>query len=129
MHDGRPVTLEATVLTSRGPATYVLSGVRVMIDGRPHMLGIGIDITDRKRAEEAHRREKAVTDAVFDNVPAVLSLYDDAGRLSGGTARATRSPGSPTRNSGGGASATPSHPKSAAKSPTPPGESTTTGRP
>jgi PAS domain S-box-containing protein len=32
-------------------APYFLTGVRVLIDGRPHLVGIGIDVTERKHAE------------------------------------------------------------------------------
>ena len=31
---------------------YILNGVRVDIDGKPHMVGIGIDITERKKVDE-----------------------------------------------------------------------------
>jgi len=39
---------------------YFLSGVRVELNGEPHLVGIGIDISERKRAEE--EREKALDD-------------------------------------------------------------------
>jgi len=42
---------------------------------------IARDIADRKRTEEALHREKVFTDAVLDNLPGVLYLYDDRGCL------------------------------------------------
>ena len=35
---------------------YLLTGVRVEIDGKPHLVGIGIDLTEKKEAEEERER-------------------------------------------------------------------------
>lgn len=51
-------------------------------DGRVYgVLGVYEDVTERKEAEEALRREKALTEAVFNSVPGVLYLFDDQGRI------------------------------------------------
>ena len=42
---------------------YLLSGRRFMIDGNPHLLGMGIDIADRKRAEKALREARVRAEA------------------------------------------------------------------
>lgn len=39
---------------------YFLTGVRLMLDGKPHLVGIGIDITDKKRHEEALRKSEDI---------------------------------------------------------------------
>jgi PAS domain S-box-containing protein len=43
--------------------------------------GVDINITARKRAEEALKQERIFTDAVLDSVPGLLYLYDDEGHL------------------------------------------------
>jgi len=50
--------------------------------GKPLFLtGIDIDITERKKIEEALYREQVFTRAVLDSVPGLLYLYDEQGRL------------------------------------------------
>ena len=58
--------------------------------GKPHLnsngvtdrlLGITLDITKRKQAEEELRREKNFTDAVLNSIPGLLYLYDDQHHL------------------------------------------------
>jgi formate hydrogenlyase transcriptional activator len=39
---------------------YFFTGVRLMLDGKPHLVGIGIDITDKKRQEEALRKSEDI---------------------------------------------------------------------
>jgi len=47
---------EACLVSKHGTAIpHVFSGKRIMIGGRPHLVGMGFDITDRKRAEEQLR--------------------------------------------------------------------------
>jgi PAS domain S-box-containing protein len=46
-------TVEATALTKSGQRLYyVFTGVRADIEGTPYLIGVGIDIAERKRAEE-----------------------------------------------------------------------------
>jgi PAS domain S-box-containing protein len=51
--NGVDETVEGRVLLRGGPASrwLVMTGCRMMIDGRPFLVGIGIDITERKKAE------------------------------------------------------------------------------
>ena len=47
---------EACLLSKHGAAIpHVFSGRRIMIGGKPHLVGMAFDITDRKRAEEQLR--------------------------------------------------------------------------
>jgi formate hydrogenlyase transcriptional activator len=39
---------------------YYFTGVRVVMDGKPHLVGIGIDISDKKRQEEALKRSEDI---------------------------------------------------------------------
>jgi PAS domain S-box-containing protein len=50
---------EACFVTRSGMAIpHLLSGRRLMIDGKAHVVGVGIDIAERKRAEEALRESE-----------------------------------------------------------------------
>jgi PAS domain S-box-containing protein len=47
---------EATLLTRRGDRIpYFFSGLRIDVDGRPSVIGLGLDITERKLAEQVIR--------------------------------------------------------------------------
>jgi C4-dicarboxylate-specific signal transduction histidine kinase len=53
-------TAEAAFVSRDGRAIpYFFTGRRVVIDGRPHLIGMGIDISQRKQAEEELRRTQA----------------------------------------------------------------------
>ncbi|MFA7344501.1 MAG: response regulator [Terrimicrobiaceae bacterium] len=54
LESGVQATAEARVLVKGGPAYrwLVLTGRKMVVDGSPFLLGIGIDITDRKVMEE-----------------------------------------------------------------------------
>jgi PAS domain S-box-containing protein len=46
-----------------------------------HYQGIVIDITDRKRVEEALLQEKHFTDTLIDSMPGMFYVFDEQGRL------------------------------------------------
>jgi len=59
---GGQAMTEATIQTQQGQLIpYLFSGKRLTIDGRPHLVGMGIDIAERKRnaVELALARDKA----------------------------------------------------------------------
>ncbi|MEO6994520.1 MAG: PAS domain S-box protein, partial [Lacunisphaera sp.] len=48
---------EAQLLARDGTRTpYYFTGVRVTLDGQPHLVGVGVDITERRQAEERIRK-------------------------------------------------------------------------
>jgi PAS domain S-box-containing protein/putative nucleotidyltransferase with HDIG domain len=51
----------------------ILTGVKLAIDGKDHLLGIGIDITDRKKAEEALKNSEEKYRNIFEK--AVEGIY------------------------------------------------------
>ncbi|KAA0111402.1 bifunctional diguanylate cyclase/phosphodiesterase [Mycolicibacterium sp. P1-5] len=55
---------------------YVFNALRFDHDGQPGYVGVGLDISDRKRAEEALRRETAMFEAVVDTAPDGLLVVD-----------------------------------------------------
>ena len=51
-------------------------------EGKPsYLISQVLDITDRKRAEEALQRERVFTNAVLDSIPGLPYLFDAEGRL------------------------------------------------
>jgi PAS domain S-box-containing protein len=51
--------IEAEVLTWRGPVPYLLTGYRLDWQGSVALLGVGLDISERKAAEQAQTRYQA----------------------------------------------------------------------
>src|SRR5262245_42167810 len=47
------------VCKDRSVNSYYFTGLRVLIDGKPYLIGVGVDITERIRAEEELRRTQA----------------------------------------------------------------------
>jgi diguanylate cyclase (GGDEF)-like protein/PAS domain S-box-containing protein len=72
--------LELRLLTRNHEARhFVITGRRFEMDGAPYIAGFGVDITERKRAEEALRLEKAFSSMLIQNVPGKLCVFDAAG--------------------------------------------------
>ena len=67
-----------------GEIRWLVSRGRVFYDeaGEPvRMIGINMDVTDRKRAEEALRRSEAEFRMILENAPIGMALVDATGRL------------------------------------------------
>ena len=73
---------EAALVTRDGTTIpFYFTGVRLILDGKRYLAGIGIDITPWKAAEEALQRERIFTGAVLDSVPGLPYMFDAEGRL------------------------------------------------
>ncbi|MFN8467560.1 MAG: PAS domain S-box protein [Caldilineaceae bacterium] len=55
---------------------------RVTVDGEEHILSVGIDISERKRLEQALRESEERFRLIVDNSPDVVALYDQQGCMS-----------------------------------------------
>jgi PAS domain S-box-containing protein len=92
--------VEACFLTRDGRALpYYFTASRIDLGGQDYFVGLGIDITDRKEAEEALQRahdeleqrvaertaelalEKQVADHIINSLPGIFYVYDDQVRL------------------------------------------------
>lgn len=72
-----PETYEVRVLTKSGELRHFeIKATTVTYSGAPAVLGNVIDITDRKRAEEALRSNERFLQSVFDSIQDGISILD-----------------------------------------------------
>ena len=69
----------ATRTGARIPHYFV--GSRVMVDGKPHLVGMAIDITDRVQAEKALRESESKYRNLVENAPLGIISIDLQGRI------------------------------------------------
>ncbi|MBI4983972.1 MAG: diguanylate cyclase [Rhodocyclales bacterium] len=65
--------------TDRGLRHFFKTARRFMIDGVPYLAGFCVDVTDRKRIENALGKEKAFSDALIESVPGAFYVVDAEG--------------------------------------------------
>jgi PAS domain S-box-containing protein len=71
---GGRVDVEAHLIIKSGQRIpYYFTGVRMTVDERRYLLGVGIDLTDLKKTEEALRKSEEKYRAIFEN--AVEGIY------------------------------------------------------
>ncbi len=74
--------VEANYLTKGGEKIpYYFTGVRIMIDNVPGLVGIGIDISDRKRTEEALKKSEERYRRLVETSPYSVILTDLTGKI------------------------------------------------
>jgi PAS domain S-box-containing protein len=74
--------MEAAWLTKSGVRIpCYLTGVRILVGNQPCVLSVGIDISDKKRAEEALRKSEEQYRRLLANLPDVTWTLDSAGRI------------------------------------------------
>ncbi|CAG0935252.1 two-component system, NarL family, sensor histidine kinase EvgS [Thermoflexales bacterium] len=77
-----PASVEAAIVDHSGNRTpYYFTGNSVTLDDQVYILGVGQDITERKRAETEVQREKALSDAIINGLPGVFYLFDTQGNM------------------------------------------------
>ena len=71
-------SVEASMITKDGRSIpMIFTGVKLGIAGRDHLLGIGIDITDVKRAQEALRESEERFRILTESSPTAILLYQN----------------------------------------------------
>ena len=73
--------MEAGLVAKDGRVTpYYFTGVLAQIDGLTCLLGVGIDIAERKQAEDELRRETAFMEALVDSALDGVLVVDGQGK-------------------------------------------------
>ncbi|MBL8454399.1 MAG: PAS domain S-box protein, partial [Zoogloea sp.] len=81
-------SIEATMLDRHGKGTpFHFSGTRVVLDGRPCLLGLGLDVTERLKAEQILAHERAILRTLIDTLPDLIWLKDTEGVYLGANKR------------------------------------------
>jgi PAS domain S-box-containing protein len=71
-------SVEASMITKDGRSIpMIFTGVKLDIAGRDHLLGIGIDITNVKRAQEALRESEERFRILTESSPTAILLYQN----------------------------------------------------
>ncbi len=66
--DGARRDVEADLIIKNGQRIpYYFTGVRMTLNGRKYLLGVGIDLTEQKKTEDALRRSEEKYRAIFEN--------------------------------------------------------------
>ncbi len=73
---------EADVIAKDGSLhPRLFTSKRVELDQMVSLVGVGIDITARREADERVQREKRFSDAIIDTLPGIFYLFDEQGRF------------------------------------------------
>lgn len=77
--NGTVELVEGRVLIHGGPEFrwFLMTGRRIIINNEPFLIGIGIDITEHKKIEQALSESKSLTDNIVENIPLMIFLKDD----------------------------------------------------
>lgn len=74
--------VEAPLLAKDGRRIpFLLTGRRFDVDGQSYLMGVGLDIAELKRAEEARRLALETADRYFESVGVLVLVLDREGRI------------------------------------------------
>ena len=75
-------TIEAELLAKHGETVpYLFTGVKVQLDGRLSLIGLGTDISERRRAERVIAEEGKQIRSLFDSIPDVILIISMEGKF------------------------------------------------
>ncbi len=72
-------SMEIRMPTAQGMKLYLKTARRLEVDGVPYVASFGLDVTERKRAEEALTNEKEFFDAMIESTPGAFYVVDAEG--------------------------------------------------
>ncbi len=84
MKNGSEVVGEYRIVLRGAPDVEwrLITAKRIVIDGDPFLIGVGIDITERKRAEELFKKSEVRFRTLFNSQSAIQALLDpDTGKV------------------------------------------------
>jgi PAS domain S-box-containing protein len=83
LENGVEETVEIRLLMKGGPEFrwFLVTGTRLTIDGQPFLAGIGIDTTNRKRAEEALWQSEQRFRSIAEQIDAPVFITDRLGNV------------------------------------------------
>ncbi|MCZ7547258.1 MAG: PAS domain-containing protein [Anaerolineae bacterium] len=99
IQSGEPVTHEERALGADGEEIWILTTKAPFRDASGNVIGlvgIGRDLTERKRAEEALANERNLLRTLIDTLPDVIYAKDAESRFAMGNAALTRQLGAPS---------------------------------
>ena len=68
---------EAPLLSKDGTKTpFYFSGRRILIDGEAHLVGMGIDITEKRKAEDAVQKSQEMLMHILHSIPQAIAWKD-----------------------------------------------------
>ncbi|MCP4690419.1 MAG: PAS domain S-box protein [Desulfobacterales bacterium] len=92
-HDGY-AEIDTELVTKNGrKIPYHFNGIRKKLNGKDHLVGLAMDITDRKRAEENLKKARAYISNIIDSMPSMLIGVDADGRVTQWNSEARRATG------------------------------------
>jgi PAS domain S-box-containing protein len=70
-------TVEAALLSKGGaPTPHFFTGKRIVLDGQPHLVGVGVDISERKAMEQALEKSEQRYRSTLDSILESCQLID-----------------------------------------------------
>ncbi|MDY0020754.1 MAG: PAS domain S-box protein, partial [Anaerolineae bacterium] len=76
---GEQASVEAHLLTKEGKTPFNLMAQRLLVGGEAYLLGTGIDIKERKEAEQALLESRERLQALFNAIPDMIFQFDKSG--------------------------------------------------
>jgi PAS domain S-box-containing protein len=77
MEEGYGQTETGLVTKDGRTIPYIMTAAGLEVSGKPCFVGVGIDITERKQAEEALQAETANLYAIFESSPVAMFVVDE----------------------------------------------------
>ncbi len=80
VYEGGKFFMEDLLLTKAGePIPYYFREKKIILDGKPCLIGVGVDLSDRKLAEEALKESESRYSLVVETIPDLVWLKDPEG--------------------------------------------------
>jgi len=76
------VKIEADIVTKdKQKIPFYFNGVVIDHEGKPCLMGMGIDITEKRKAAEQLLKEKELSDSIINSLPGIFYLINESGKF------------------------------------------------